>query len=70
MVDAERFYHEKNDTKDRIAKPAKLSKLILRKRSKMQKLEILKNQSAQKAQRYFNNIASIFEWIEIQKICF
>jgi len=31
--------------------------------------EILKNQLIQKAQQYFTNIASIFELIEIQKIC-
>jgi hypothetical protein len=37
--------------------------------SKMKKQEILKNQLIQKAQQYFTNIASIFELIEIQKIC-
>ena len=35
----------------------------------MKKQEILENQLTQKAQQYFTNIASIFELIEIQKIC-
>jgi rRNA-processing protein FCF1 len=42
----------------------KIEKLLLfnsRKKSKIKKQEILKNQLIQKAQQYFTNIASIFE---------
>ena len=35
--------------------------LTLRKRRKMKNLKILKNESIQKAQQYYSNIASIFE---------